>query len=283
VATNIKEFFSAFSSEEQYFLNLPIFWTVTITGVDKSSINGVLSDAGEAWNASVSPNDFTKTGGILVAQEVTLPTESSTFTAMESGSTGGFLPGYSMNTRANFLDRSVSVNFLQTEKDIEHNFFRPWMIAIGIHGLIEDKDVRGMKGTMEVKQFSNSGKFIKGFRFKKVFPTAIEGYTLNYDATDFIVKSVTFACENYEQLVGDSPLNNFYNQNTPTPPIASPFNPPPVKNKQPTENLDSTTFFDNVIFDQAKQAKYESDNAKRNAAKKARSNRIFGIPGVGGF
>jgi hypothetical protein len=199
VSVNINEFFSAFSNDQKCFLHLPVLWSVTIDGVSTGTINTVLNSAGERWNASVTPGSYTKGGNILVAQEVTLPNESSSFTPLESGSgMGGFLPGYGLNARGNFLDRGVSVNFLETEVDIDHNFFRPWMIAVGIKGLVEQG--ASLKGTMEVRQYSNSGRFIKGFKFKKVFPTAVEGYTLNYDSTDFKIKSVTFGCQNYEQL-----------------------------------------------------------------------------------
>lgn len=196
---NISEFFSAFSGDRKYFLNLPVLWTVTIDGVSTGAINSVLSDAGESWQAKGDPGSYTKSGSILCAQEVSLPNESSNFSPLESGSgMGGFLPGYGMNSRSNFLDRGISVNFLETEEDIEHNFFRPWAIAIGIKGLVENG--ASLKGNMQVKQYSNDGKFIKGFQFKKIFPTAVEGFTLNYDSTDFKIKSVTFGCENYKQL-----------------------------------------------------------------------------------
>jgi hypothetical protein len=199
VATNINEFLAAFANDQKFFLNLPVFWSVTIDGISEGSINSVLSYAGEKWKAKTSPNSMTKSGNILVAQEVGLPNETSNFSAMESGSgMGGFLPGYGLNARSNFLERSFTVNFLETEMDIEHNFFRPWMIALGIKGLIAEGV--SLRGNMQVRQYSNSGKFIKGFNFIKVFPTAVEGYTLNYENTDFPIKSVTFACENYEQL-----------------------------------------------------------------------------------
>lgn len=142
---------------------------------------------------------MTKGGNILVAQEVTLPSESSSFTPLESGSSmGGYLPGYGLNVRSNFLDRSFSINFLETEVDIEHNFFRPWMISIGIQGLIAKGP--NLKANISVKQYTNGGGLMKGYQFRKAFPTAVEGYTLNYNDTDFKIKSVTFACENYEQI-----------------------------------------------------------------------------------
>ena len=199
MSVNINEFFSAFANDQKFFLNLPVLWSVTIDGVSQGSINSVLSEAGEKWQAKTSAQSMTKGGNILVAQSVILPNESSGFTATESGdSMGGFLPGYALNSRSNFLDRSFSVNFLETEVDIEHNFFRPWNIALGIKGLVEDGV--SLKGTMEVRQYSNAGTFIKGYRFDKIFPTAVEGYTLDYASTDFKIKSITFACENYQQI-----------------------------------------------------------------------------------
>lgn len=193
------DFLNAFSTDERCFLSLPILWSVNIDGISESAINSTLSEGGEKWKASISPASLTRNGNIVVAQEVSLPNESSSFQAMESGSgMGGFLPGYGLNSRANFLDRSFSVNFLETQKDLEHNFFRPWMIAIGIKGLVEQG--ASLKGSMEVRQYNNRGQFKKGFKFSKVFPTAVEGFVLNYENTDFTIKSVTFACENYSQL-----------------------------------------------------------------------------------
>ncbi len=193
------DFLNAFSTDERYFLSLPVLWSVNMDGVSEGSINEVLSDAGESWKASVSPASMTKGGNIIVAQACSLPSEGASFQAMESGSgMGGFMPGYALNSRSNFLERSFTVNFLETQKDIVHNFFQPWMIALGIKGLVESGP--SLKGNMEVRQYNNKGQLKKGYSFKKVFPTGVEGFTLNYDNTDFPIKSVTFACENYQQL-----------------------------------------------------------------------------------
>jgi hypothetical protein len=194
---NINDFLLAFSGESKYCLSIPVLWTVNFDGVSKSSINAVLSDAQESWRATVEPKDFTKGTSLLPAQEVTIPVESSSFQAMNTGNgTGGYLPGYALDQRSNFLDRSFTVNFLETKQDLEHEFFRPWMIAIGINGLVGSS----LKANVEVRQYTNGGAFRKGYKFKKVFPTAVEGFSLNYNDTEFIIKSVTFACENYQQL-----------------------------------------------------------------------------------
>ena len=215
--------------EEQYFLSLPLFWAVTITGVSKASINKVLSDAGESWIAKTDPSTYTKKRGILVAHEVAIPEETSTFDPIQSSQNmGGFLPGYAMMSRTNFLSRTLSVNFVHTDVDIEHNFFRPWMIALGNHGLVEDG--ANLKATMEVQQFSNKGAFIKGFKFNKVFPTRVEGYTLNQESSDFLIKSVTFGCQNYEPILNPNINIQEYRGDINVPSIS------PAKSPSPSDN-----------------------------------------------
>lgn len=195
----INDFLIAFSNESKYCLSIPVLWTVSIDGVTESAINEVLGDAGEKWRAKIHPNEMTRGSTILPAQSVTIPQESSNFSPMVAGdSYGGFLPGYAMNSRSDFLSRSFSINFLETRQDLEHEYFRPWQIAIGIKGLVE----RGvnLKSTITVKQYTNDGQLRKGFQFKRAFPVAVEGFTMDYENTDYPIKSVTFACENYSQL-----------------------------------------------------------------------------------
>lgn len=195
----INDFLQAFSGDARFCLSIPVLWTVSIDGVGESAINSVLSFAGENWKAKINPNSMTRSGNILPAQSVTTPNEASNFSPMIMGeSLGGFLPGYSMNSRMDFLSRSFSINFLETRNDLEHEYFRPWMIAIGIKGLVEQG--QNLKSTITVKQYTNKGELRKGFQFRKAFPTAVEGFTMDYDNTDYPIKSVTFACENYNQL-----------------------------------------------------------------------------------
>ena len=195
---DINEFYSSLTTNPKMFLNLPVFWSVSIDGVTTSAINSFLSYAGERWSAKVDPKHYMGSETILVASSVNLPNEGGSFSPGESNNMGGFLPGTIGNSRLNFVERGLSVNFLETATDIEHYYFRPWSIAVSIKGLIEQG--ASLKGTMTVKQYSNDGKFIKGFRLNKVFPTACESYTLSYEDSDIKQHSVTFACSNYEQL-----------------------------------------------------------------------------------
>jgi hypothetical protein len=194
----INDFLNAFSREAKFCLSLPVFWSVSIDGVSTGSINSVLESAQEKWRATTSPEEMTRNGNILVAQEVGLPDEQAVFGIASMNNSGGFLPSYVMNNRNDFLSRQLSINILETNEDLEQNYFRPWMIAIGIKGLVENGP--NLKGTMVIKQYDNQGNLRKGFKFNKVFPKGVEGYTLNYQNTDFKMKSVTFACQNYEKL-----------------------------------------------------------------------------------
>lgn len=206
---HITDFLNAFSTDPKYGMHLPVFWTVNIGGVDSNTVTSIVNKGHpRKWESTITPDDMTVDGNILVAQSITLPTESSGFSPMMTGNAmGGYLPPYAMDSRSNFLERSFSINFIETETDIIHEFFRPWMIAIGIKGLIED-GTTNLKATMEVIQWSNGDprttdglqKQLRGFKFTKVFPTAVEGYNLDYANTDFPIKSVTFACEDYEQI-----------------------------------------------------------------------------------
>jgi hypothetical protein len=195
----IEDFLQAFSGDAKYCLSIPVLWTVSIDGVTNNAINRYLELAGEQWRANINPISMTKNGNILPAQSVTIPIEGATFGSNPIGdSSGGFLPGYVLNSRQDFLSRSFSINFLETRKDLEHEYFRPWIIALAIKGLIESGS--NLKADIVVKQYTNDGKLRKGYIFRKAFPTGVEGFTMSYDDTEFPIKSVTFACQNYEQI-----------------------------------------------------------------------------------
>jgi len=195
----INDFLNAFSREAKFCLSLPVFWSVSIDGVSTGSINSVLESAQEKWRATTSPEEMTRNGNILVAQNVSLPGEGYSSSVSQIGADyGGFLPPNIMQARDNFGSRDVAVSFLETNVDLEHTFFRPWSIAVGINGFIESGPP--LKATMVVKQYDNKGNLRKGFKFTKVTPAKMESLSLDYNDTTHKIKSVTFRCQNYEQL-----------------------------------------------------------------------------------
>jgi hypothetical protein len=195
MAEEAKTFLDAFSNDPNFFVSHPFLWKVSLdAGNVTGAINSALSKAGETWNASVFPDRLTSDGALLVARSVNLPLESSEFTPIGVDNRGGFLPGYGLVQRTDFLSRAFSLNILETGSDLEHYFFRPWLIALGIDGLTNFN----LKCDITVQQFNNDGTERKKYVFEKAFPTAVEGYTLNYNDGEFIEKSITFACNNYK-------------------------------------------------------------------------------------
>ena len=65
---------------------------------------------------------------------------------------------------------------------------------------MENQYLRPINKTIIAYKIIEVDKNKKGFKFKKAFPTTVEGFSLNYENTDFKIKSITFACQNYEQL-----------------------------------------------------------------------------------
>ena len=195
------DFLHAYGQHPEFFLSLPFLWKVQFHYPQSLvySINRALAkNYDELWRAEKQPMDYIdRQGGILAARQIIVPTENTQFDVAGSMNLGGFLPGYATTKRLDFLNKNLVVNFFDTEDDIEHLFFRPWMVAIGIDGLMM-RDL--LCPTVTLIQYNNLGLVRKGYEFMDVFPTNVEGYSLNYDNTDFIEKSVTFAFRNYRPL-----------------------------------------------------------------------------------
>ena len=201
MANETFDFLDGYSNSEKFFLAHPFLWKVEfdirpslIYNVNQAISKAYSND--DDWRAITEPKNFTKNGNILVARSVTVPSENSQFDIAGSENLGGFLPGYALNKRTDFLSKNLAINFLDTQDDIEHNFFRPWMIALGIDGLIN----RRLLCNVTLRQYNNKMEERKGYRFIDVFPTNVEGYTLSYNEESFQEKSVTFAFKEYKPL-----------------------------------------------------------------------------------
>tara|TARA_R110002051_G_scaffold208558_3_gene274510 strand:- start:1786 stop:2406 length:621 start_codon:yes stop_codon:yes gene_type:complete len=201
------DFLDSYSREKKFFLSLPNLWKINFQYSNSrapgaaglpSAIQRALNDADEGWRVKNDPEEFEKNGSVLAAREVTVPQENTQFIAPGADiNKGNYLPAFGAERRMNFLERNLAINFFDTEEDLEHTFFRPWMIAVASHGLIE-RDL--LCPIVELSQYNNRGEKRKGYKFVDVFPTNVEGYNLNYNNTEFLEKSVTFAFKNYIQV-----------------------------------------------------------------------------------
>lgn len=188
-------FLNQFSTNRNFSLPFPFHWTVTI---DDDNLPGAVAAAtskinqnwrvasSSAWTDKMSDN-------ILVAQELSIPAESVEITSLSQENRGGFMPGYAVSQRTDFISRSITINFIETEKDIETELFRPWIVALGVDGLLNQR----LKSTITAKQYTRDGKVRKTYKFTGVFPTNSEGYNLTYGDQEFLIKTVTFGYTNY--------------------------------------------------------------------------------------
>jgi hypothetical protein len=190
------KFLDKFSNDRRFSLPLPFQWTVTIDTSSGlvSEIKNALGKINQSWAVQDSSLWTDKeANNILVAQEVTLPPESFEATVLGQENRGAFMPGYGTVQRTDFLSRNITINFLETERDIETELFRPWLIALSIEGLINSR----LKSTINVTQYTKDMKPRRKYTFNNVFPTNSEGYTINYGDQEFFQKTVTFGYNNY--------------------------------------------------------------------------------------
>ena len=196
------DFLDGYSYSERFFLSHPFLWKVQfeydsdlIANINVAAKKTYGND--ESWRAITEPRLFERNGNTLVAREIVVPNENSQFDIAGQQNLGGFLPGYALNKRVDFLSKNVAINFFDTQDDIEHTFFRPWMIALGNDGLLNR---RLLCRNLTLRQYNNRMELRKGYVFEEVFPTNVEGYNLTYNDEEFKEKSVTFAFRNYKPL-----------------------------------------------------------------------------------
>jgi hypothetical protein len=188
-------FLDKFSTDRNFSIPFPFLWTVTIDDNNLPSyISSAISKINQRWSVSNISNWTDKLAdNVFVAQELQIPSESIEVTSLSQENRGGFMPGFGITQRTDFISRNVTINFLETEKDIETELFRPWIIALGVDGLLN----QNLKSTITAKQYTRDGKVRKTYKFTGVFPTNSEGYSLTYGDQDFLVKTVTFGYTNY--------------------------------------------------------------------------------------
>jgi hypothetical protein len=211
--STIPNFLDHFSNEYRYGIPIHVLWAVTISesGGLTNAIQTSLRKIDHNWAPVQSSREWTDVGNILVAQEVSLPGESFEVSPFTIGdSSGAYMPGFAATKRSDFLGRNVTINFLETNVDIESQLFRPWAIALSVDGLMNS----GLKATINVKQYDNTRTIRKEYVFYGAFPTNCETNIINYTDDPIKTKTVTFAYSKYEIRAGiplgalDLPINS---------------------------------------------------------------------------
>ncbi len=108
------DFLDGYSYSERFFLSHPFLWKVNfnynndlIPQINLSAKKSYSSE--DSWRAVTEPRLFERNGNMLVAREVTVPNENSQFDIAGAQNTGGFLPGYALNKRVDFLSKNLAI------------------------------------------------------------------------------------------------------------------------------------------------------------------------------
>lgn len=97
--------------------------------------------------------------GYLLAQAVSMPTESVNINTTDIKGAGGLIGGYYGETRGPYgASNKLDITFLETNTDIFDFFIKPWIVSTSFKGLIEDDEL-DIKCNITVIQYTRTDAF----------------------------------------------------------------------------------------------------------------------------
>lgn len=163
------------------------------------------------------------TFGVLLAQNIALPSDSFNIDSTSIDGAGGRLGGqYAGNRQGYGSSNKVDITFLETNIDIFDYFIKPWIIANSYKGLIEDGtgenelkcDIRLIQFTRDAFSYRNViGAGATDLSVRKIIefydatPFQVNGDSLSYGDINMndITKTVSFSFSRYA-TVSDSSI-----------------------------------------------------------------------------
>lgn len=174
------------------------------------------------------------TFGILLAQNIALPSDSFDINNTMIEGAGGRLGGqYAGNRQGYGGSNKVDITFLETNIDVFDYFFKPWIIANSYKGLIEDgTGINELKCDLQLIQFSRDAYSYRNvvgvgspigqsdlsvrkiIEFYDATPFQINGDSLSYGDLSMsdLTKTVSFSFNKYAVVSSNSiPGSNRFN------------------------------------------------------------------------
>lgn len=208
------QFLNYISSTWDQTIPLKTLWTLQFTSLPQviRSVDTILAGT-ERTSTSVAKFPTNKnisdlaysnfTASTLLAQKITLPSDSLSVNTTRNDNMGGLFGGYYSLQRENY--NSINVDFLETNKDIIDFIMRPWLIAATYKGLVEDNEL-SIKTDMVVSLYSKYDETTWGSRktikFEGVVPVSTPGDTLGYESSNnsAIIRPISLAFKRYYVL-----------------------------------------------------------------------------------
>jgi hypothetical protein len=170
------------------------------------------------------------TFGVLLAQNIALPSDAFDISNTDIPGVGGRLGGqYAGNRQGYGAANKVDITFLETNIDIFDYYIRPWIIAASHKGLIEDGTNVDLKCNLQLIQFSRDAfsyrsvlgvgaskgptelSIRKVIEFYDAIPYQINGDALSYGDLSMsdLTKTVSFAFNRYSVMDKNNiPISN---------------------------------------------------------------------------
>ena len=94
--------------------------------------------------------------GFLLAQSVSMPSESFNVNSKMVSQAGGFQPVQIGGDRTS--SNEINISFLETNRDVFSFFFQPWIVAASYAGLIEDDSEPDIKCNIDIIQYTRTAE-----------------------------------------------------------------------------------------------------------------------------
>ncbi len=205
------QFLNYISGQWDQSIPLRTLWTLQFGDLPTiaANVNYILGNT-ERTNSSVNkfPVNFRISNTVygnstiptLLAQKISFPTDSVSTAYTDNTNMGGLIGGFYTNQREPY--NQITIDFLETNKDIIDFILRPWMIAVAHRGLIEDGETTiktNITTTMYTKFSENNWALRKKIIFEDAAPVSVPGDILNYESSNNsnIIKQCNFTFKRY--------------------------------------------------------------------------------------
>jgi len=212
------QFLNYISGQWDQSIPLRTLWTLQFENLPQvmAGVDFILGNT-ERTNSSVNkfPVNFRISNTVygnstiptLLAQKISFPTDSVVTTYTDNKNMGGLIGGYYANQREVY--NNITIDFLETNKDIIDFIMRPWVVAVSHKGLIEDGETfikTDMIANMYTKFSENNWALRKRVIFEGAAPVSVPGDTLSYESSDNskLVRPCNFTYKRY--YITDGPI-----------------------------------------------------------------------------